>query len=494
MLWKSPPRILSRERLIVILGVVIGIGLAWFYLHPIGSRRVALRISAGRSQGLRHAMAGTLARDARRHQLELILVPTAGSEVALDQVDSGLLDVALVQGGLDPRGRENVRQVAALHVEPLHLLVKEELAAKIAENLGSLRGKSINLGESGSGTHALSLEVLRFAGLEPGRDFTPTSLSYLELEERRDRSALPDAVFMVSLLPSPVAKILVTRDRYRLVPLPFGEAFVLENGDRATPAVKGGISHDLVVEATIPTFTYGLNPAVPANPVQTLGTRLLLVANKDVRPDAISRLLTAAFTTSFAHLAHPPLSTKLLELPPELPMHEGTLVFQEQSKPVNSGEVIDSVEKELSIAGAIVGALFFLWQWLKSRYRRRRESGFEHYIQRVGAIENRSLEIELSADLDLKELLSLQSALGQIKAEAIAKFAQREIDGEDLMTGFLAHASDARDHLTRLILHRRDQLERQARKQKRPLDDVWREAVGEDRDGRLIGRSGVELP
>jgi hypothetical protein len=75
--------------------------------------------------------------------------------------------------------------------------------------------------------------------------------------------------------------------------------------------------------------------------------------------------------------------------------------------------------------------------------------------------------------------LRLQEDLSRIKGEALERFADGEIDGEELMSGFLAHASDARDFLMRLILHRRDDLEDHARAQRRPAEALWKEAVGE---------------
>ena len=50
----------------------------------------------------------------------------------------------------------------------------------------------------------------------------------------------------------------------------------------------------------------------------------------------------------------------------------------------------------------------------------------------------------------------------RIKGEALEKFAEGKLEGEELMSGFLAHASDARDFLLRLILHQRDNLEEHA--------------------------------
>jgi hypothetical protein len=61
------------------------------------------------------------------------------------------------------------------------------------------------------------------------------------------------------------------------------------------------------------------------------------------------------------------------------------------------------------------------------------------------------------------------------------RFASGELEGEELMSGFLVHASDARDFLIRLILHERDNLEDHARAQHRPVEALWNEAVGERR-------------
>lgn len=484
MVSRSLFRSVARDRLALVLILAIVAGSAWFFLRDSSSRPAHIRFSAGRPQGPRHVMAETLAAESRARGLTLTLVPTAGSEDALDRLNQGQIDVAMVQGGLSIANLSHVRQVASLHIEPLHLLVKKERLDEVVKNLDALRGKTVNLGEVGSGTRVLATAVMRFARMEPGTDYQVTAMSYDQLESAPagGRDQLPDAIFMVSLLPSRVAKRLVARHDYRLVPLPFSEAFTLDGlaTEAAAENPPGeGLRREEVIEAAIPHYTYGIRPAVPPETIATLGTRMLMVARDDVDPEVIARLLDATFTTGFAHLAHPALTTKLMDLPPVYPPHPGMALFQERSKPLITGDLIDALEKELSIAGALIGGSFFLWQWLKSRYRRRRESGFEDYILRVADVERRSLALELEEVLDLAGLLALQDELGRIRGEAITKFAQGELEGEDLMSGFLTQASDARDHLTRLILHRRETLDRQARKQKREAAAVWREALGD---------------
>ncbi len=87
-------------------------------------RLVRLRMTAGQEQGTRHRIARALGREAARHALLIELHPTAGSDEAMAAVESGGVDAAFVQGGLDMAFHPTLRQVAVLHVEPLHLLVR----------------------------------------------------------------------------------------------------------------------------------------------------------------------------------------------------------------------------------------------------------------------------------------------------------------------------------------------------------------------------------
>ncbi len=454
---------------------------AFFALHEPRERPVRLRMTAGQEEGTRHRIAQVLQREAAHRALAIELQAMAGSEEALLAVESGRVDAALVQGGLDMVNHPSLRQVAVLHLEPLHLLVKEAISRAVDRNLAGLRGKVVNLGERGSGTYLLATEVMAFSGLRAGIDYIESTHSYAELERETEGSRLPDAVFSVSTLPSPIARHLVTEHHYRLLSLPFREAFALRALDRdhAPGQTATRIDRRYIYDATIPAFAYEIEPGVPPEAIHTLGTRLLLVARKGIATSAIRRLLEVVFNSPFAHVLQPPLDAKLLESPPELPWHDGTIDYVRRSSPLIAGDVIDLVEKEVSILGVLVGGLFCLSQWLRRRYRRRRERSFEAYILQVAQVERRALVLSRAPTLDLAALLQLQEDLSQIKGEALERFADGELDGEELMSGFLAHASDARDFLMRLILHQRDNLEDHARAQRRPAEALWKEAVGE---------------
>ena len=472
---------------------VLAFGLAaWaFFRGEVEGRPFALSITGCNRFELRHQIAGMLKEEAGRHGITLVIRAAAGSEEALRWVDSGALDLALVQGGLHPAGLHHVRQVAALMVEPLHLLVKPEIFGKggdspadRSERLQELKGKTINIGPATGGTHWMSLEALRFIGLEPDTATTPGDCRIeirgpAELERIDDPEDLPDAVFLTSALPSRVAKHLVTTHGYRLVGLPFAEAFALDAFNDPEGGGSGFVVDKMHVhDAIIPAFTYQVDPVpVPPEPVHTLGARMLLVARDDVDPGAIAGLLGVILETRFARVAKPGLGIDLLDLPPELPLHDGTRAFLRRSKPLIAGDLLDLLDKAATIGAPAIGGALFVWQWYRQRTRRRRDEGFEHYIGRVTEIERRALQLEMDALLELRELLRLQHDLGHLKAEALARFVDGELAGEDLMSGFLAQVNDARNYLARLILHERDNLEEEAKEQGRPLKALWNEAT-----------------
>jgi TRAP-type uncharacterized transport system substrate-binding protein len=105
----------------------------YFYFHTPGQKTVRLTITAGNLLGTRAELAEVLRDAAAARGVVLDLRETVGSEQALDWVETRQVDLALVQGGLSLHDRANVREAAALQIEPLHLLVKKELFEAVAK-------------------------------------------------------------------------------------------------------------------------------------------------------------------------------------------------------------------------------------------------------------------------------------------------------------------------------------------------------------------------
>lgn len=485
-----PVRGLAAWRILVLVALN---GLALYFLLTRPSRaHFRLRITAGDLEGRRSRLAETLRDTCLREQraLDLELVPTRGSgemiERLLSRDPSRRVDLALVQGGMGDRRdltsgelqrqHGEVRQVASLVVEPLHLLVREDLAGK---GISGLRGQRVNTSTLQSGTHELALHVLRFSGLEVARDFEESNLSYSELLDLPGRD-LPDAVFTVSALPSPIADYLVDRHRFRIEPLPFAEALALQR-----PSVEA---------ATIPAYTYSVDPPVPAVSIPTPGTRLLLLTRRGLPDQPVTRILRTIYEGEFAHVSNiPALPEARLAANPEYPLHQGTRAFLRRRDPIVTAEYIEGLENLRSFLVSLGLALFLLWRW----HRKRDLTAVDEYMDEVGRIERAVMASEREVNIDLAELIQLRVELAELKIEVLNQFTEGQIAGEEYMNAFLTHVADVRHNLSALIMHERDRLETRARKGSRHGEDeklskMWGRALGEF-DGTISTEFRLDL-
>lgn len=401
--------------------VVMSLFAAVSLWRGLATSRLTLRLSAGDPRGHRHELAEQLVAASVGTSLELKLEPTAGgSGAVLESLVLRRLDVALVQGGLSYP--ESLQQVAALSLEPVHLLVRPEL---LAEGLSGLRGKTLNLSTATSGTRQLALRILAAAGL-PAGTYQDREWNY-DVLLQLDDAELPDAVFVVNAMPSPIVERLIRRRGYRLMELPIAESL----------ALRDAALHDAIV----PYAAYEVIPPVPATPIHTVGTRLLLVARRDVPAHAITRLMELIYDGDFARKA------AIANLQPadssanrELPLHEGAKTYLNRNQPVINGELIEQLESLRSFLFSGLVALFLLWRWS----RRRQAAGFDAHLQTATTI-----EAELFALLETRtpsrgELLSWNRRLTQLKQAVLADVSAGRLHDDERLDTFLLHVADIR--------------------------------------------------
>ena len=418
---------------------------AFFWWSNTRPRPVTLRMTAGDKLGRRYQIAQVLARDAKKRGVSIRFIETAGSTDALKAVSEGKLDCALIQGGIG--SAPHVQEVAVLSQEPLHLLVKKEMAGAVAaKGLRALRGKSVNLSTQGSGTRRVALVALDFADMKPGRDFTDEDASYSKLEDRAYRF-LPDALFAVSLIPSPVVEYLVAKHGYQILPVNFARAVSLRN-----PTLH---------ETTIPAFAYGVVPApTPPAEVTTIGTQLLLIARDDVPDETVKALLQAMFAGEFARDATlTGLSESHFLDAPEMPIHKGAIAYRDRNSPVVTGDFVQSLEDGKSLLLSVLVSGYFVFRW----FRQRRYRGFDTYLGEVTRIERTALSLETQAAPPVQELMRLRAELGEMKTNALERYTRGELKSEELMAAFLTHVADVRGYLSALILAERERIAEQAR-------------------------------
>src|SRR5262249_18967878 len=154
------------------------------------------------------------------------------------------------------------------------------------QGIAVLHGKRILLGPPTTASYHVARDVLEFVGLrataEDGKggyiiDPTPreqalreaAQIESLEGTARAEAIArLPDAAMFLAPLPSPFAERLVAGLGYRLIPLPFAEAYGLDN---LRPPTEHGvrIERSVLTPGVIPAYTYSRSPAEPARECPT---------------------------------------------------------------------------------------------------------------------------------------------------------------------------------------------------------------------------------
>lgn len=468
---------LSWKITLALCGLVMFGLAAYNYLACYCSAPVRLTISGGNVCPLRSEMAQRICGEVRNEGIELSAVASLNSDTILADVNTRRLDLGLVLGGFPATMHPNVRQVATLGVEPLHLVVRSELVRGAAPSLDLLRGRRVSLGERGSNGALLSEAFLRFAGLRPATAQEPGDLETLYTREAETiaqlqtwkRAAapvravlaerLPDAFFLVDSMPSPLVDELVRTAGYELLPLPYATALHL-NKRRDSAHNDAGFDSNRIEAAQIPAFTYGVSPAMPRQDCPTIGLRLILVAHKKVSSGSILKLLRA-LDKGLAQRYHVDLDA--VGATSDYPVHPGAAAFAKDRRPLTVGQMLEPLTNFLSVMGAGAAGALALWGFLRGL----RAVDPDVHLRQIDRIEQlvQGKETDESAPpMPLDFIDYLESRLATIKQSAIDDYARGRLESDEALVGILMLVSDTRH----LLMQRRKQVCQQADAAVRP--------------------------
>ena len=208
--------------------------------------------------------------------VQVQLVPTAGSVENLSMLrdpHSGT-NVALIEGGIH-RDTTGVESLGTVFYEPLWWFHRREILGEEANNL---RGQRVSIGPEGSGTRALSLQLLKRTGIER----QVGELLGLEPPEagRKLLAGEIDMAFMMTPWGSSVVQQLLADDRVTLSGFPHADALIALYPFLNKVVVPRGVT-DIVRDR-------------PSNDVVLIATKASLVVRKDLHPAIQYLLLDAA--------------------------------------------------------------------------------------------------------------------------------------------------------------------------------------------------------
>ena len=419
-----------RKALAFVLLVAL-LGMAGHYVYEVLPRTYSLKITGGDILGNRHYLAGALRDEVLPGGVRLDVLPSEGSQDALAQVSEGKLDFALIQGGLE-LPFANVVHVANLAPELLHFLVRPDI-----KDIAGLRGMRINLGSKKGGTRVIAKELLEFSGMQDGVDYVETNLGTEDLLAlRKDR--VPDVIVITSFAPSNVADYIVKQYGYSLLEIPFPNALALRQGWAADSKVMA--------------YMYSVQPPVPPRDVKTVGVNLQLVANANLDPRAVFKVLEGIYSPGLQmRLKMKFDEDKILESS-SYPLSSGTRLFMDRKDPLLSQATLKKVESLFGLILSVASTLIVVFKWFKGAppevvKPETDDAFFITLIERVLALDS-AIDAEPIGLLPFDQLDTLQKELSDIKAAAMRRLsANGPLANANLVPQLFSAIADSRVRL-----------------------------------------------
>lgn len=341
--WIRSKHHIRKGLALILIGLLLG--LAGKFAYDLYPRHYELSISGGGMLSKSHYLTKVLQDQAAQHNISLTIIPTSGSFQALNELNDDKLDLAFVQGGIEPEGYPNVSQVASIAPQLIQFLVRGDI-----KTINDIRGKVVNLGEKNGGPSIVSNQILRFSGLVPEVDYVEANLSDEDLLSTKAEK-LPDVIVQVSYAPSPTVDFLVQKRGYQLLEMPFPPSLAMRMG--------------WVSDAKILAYMYRISPPVPATDIRVVGVNLNLLANKNVDPRAVSKLLNVLYSPQVSSRFGFPISEDKILTPSGFPISDGTSMYISSKQPLITSQMIDQIKGAFGLIMTLLSIALVVFKWFK---------------------------------------------------------------------------------------------------------------------------------
>jgi len=403
--YLTAPKPMSRHifALLALVALVAAVGI-WYLLNRTTVE--TLKLGAGMELKYREGLADILCDEAESRDLKIEIQWNHQAQDTVQQVSKHELDATIIPAGLSIPA-EKVRQVTMLDCQTLHLFVKPAI---YEQGIEGLRGRSIFMGQTGTGVRSVAEEILAFIGLTGGKDYVVDSRDYGELM-KSPVHAMPDAIFSLSPLPSPLGEKLARQFGYQLLELPMGEALSLRK-----PCFE---------DILIPADTYGANPAVPQKQIHSIGVRGVLIAHRGVPSLAIERLLEVFYESDFARRANvKKLDPALLQRSGDYRAHRGTVAYIHRADPWLFQKLLTKIQGFIGSVLSILSAILLAWQWIR---RKKVEVG--SYQQECTHLDLDAQRAAYKGEFGETELSACLTQLSRLKAEVLEQHNLQFLSG-----------------------------------------------------------------
>jgi TRAP transporter TAXI family solute receptor len=264
----------------IILGVCLAALFGTYMLFVEAPPPKKIVIATGGKTGAYYQVAQKYAADLEKEGITLEVRETKGSveNLQLLKDDNSGVSVAIVQSGVaDPEDREKFLALGSLYREPLWVFYRGETGKDNIDRLSYFQGKRLGVGNPGSGTRAIALQLLKANELT-GK-VTQNDDPAAAAAEKLKRGDL-DAAFFVAGIDANYIQDLVKDSNIRLLNFSQHEAYHRK--------------FRFLSQVTIPEGLIDLGQNMPRKDINLVAPTAMLVVRKDIHPALIPLLLTTA--------------------------------------------------------------------------------------------------------------------------------------------------------------------------------------------------------
>ena len=396
---------------VVILLCVIFAGVSY---NRLASRLPhTITIASGSEAGAYHHLALQLKQLLRLEypRITVEIQMTEGSADNLDRVKSGKVQFAFYQNnrssqfgqtkdnksGKNDQADRDIRSVANLYVEVLHIVVRKGMGV---QGIQGLRGVNVSVGAKGSGTIQMAQQVLQHYNMSVN-DKQMHTLNFADTLKAFDRGEV-DAAFIVSGSLSPMLKNLLGTGKYNLLPIQEVDALVFKN--------------TAFFPFLLPRTVYSGEHAIPSQDTPCLAVKASLITHQHVPAFLVRTMTQMALSTSFRNQLSE-LSEDFAKEEQDFSIHRGAMDFYRRREPTFSSSVAEAFDDTLpyllvlAILVIVVGATL---RQNRIEKRRQMRARLHEFMTRVGVI-----EADQRGETNPQQLFRLLDLLSRIKKRAV---------------------------------------------------------------------------
>jgi len=252
---------------------LLGFAIAYQFVDPAPPS--SLTFSAGQKGGAYYAYAERYRDYLKQRGISVEILESAGSVENVQRLQSGHADIAFVQSGIVAGDDPHLQSLGSMYYEPLWVFLRRDLDAHF---LRDLKGKRIAVGLNGSGTQALTMQLLKSNGIDA--DNTTLSSSDTATATSALMQGKLDALFIVSAAANQAVQTLQASDGIRLLGMQRAEAYTRRIDALSSVRLPQG----------------GLNLAlnIPAQDTQLLASTATLIVRNNLHPALQGLIMQAA--------------------------------------------------------------------------------------------------------------------------------------------------------------------------------------------------------